>query len=352
MPTRSIRIDDGDDVLTMAFKAFVGLSFPFLAIGNGRHPVREFFGFRYMYLSWTAITFLWLRDFVLNGEPFYLLTAPFLHLVSALVLAVKVFSGKLLIGTWQPVFLFSVTYGAVVTEFLRRKMGLTISSITGIDLPSSPFWTGNDGTYEVPMDRIDEKPKDERFGRNPELSDDISTLFIGETGSGKSSGMMLIASQYPYEDNVATIVLDFGDDFKTLYDEYTDLETLKMRYTDSDVVWNLFADIEEEDDFIEITTSIFGEPSGRNPFHEPARQVFEDGLRYLYREAVRQDRLKDLGHGDVLDFFQKQGADEIARNLSSYNGFKGSVSHLEGERSEAPKRNGTYQEEPLRVLQG
>lgn len=164
----------------------------------------------------------------------------------------------------------------------------------------------------IPMTEIREKSTD--TGNLPKLKRDVCTLVIGETGAGKSKALELLAYQFDYDQNVATIAHDLKRDFWDFYTENTDMQVERLSIEDSTVVWNLFLDVENERQFNEIAKGIMGEADGNDPFHKPATQVLADCMIYLYRKGQDSDELPD--HADLLTFL-KQDYETLYEVLST-----------------------------------
>jgi hypothetical protein len=218
----------------------------------------------------------------------------------------------------------SVLVGVIGFETVRRIRPALLN------LEETRVWETT-GTYRLPMATVDDSS--EEASLPPKLDQDVSTAFIGETGSGKTSAMRLLAYQLPYDQDTAVVAHDYGEEFQQFYEELG-FDVLRISVEGSDVIWNLFRDIEHEREFREIAGAIFQEPSGNNPFFKPAKQVFEDALRYLYREAKEQDSLRTLGHDDILTLIN-QDPYSIYKRLNRYDDLK--AVHLDPDRGKGTK---------------
>ncbi|MFC6977030.1 type IV secretion system DNA-binding domain-containing protein [Halomicroarcula sp. GCM10025709] len=152
-------------------------------------------------------------------------------------------------------------------------------------------YDSDDDELVVPLEHVDDKSDD--APTPPTIDQDVSTAVIGETGSGKTSAMQLLAYQFPYHRDTAVIAHDAGEDFQRFYEDLG-FDVKRISANGGDVVWNLFKDADSRRDFREIARTIFGEPDGHNPFHTPAKQVFEDVLMYLHLEAQKQPSRRTL----------------------------------------------------------
>jgi hypothetical protein len=140
----------------------------------------------------------------------------------------------------------------------------------------------------------------------------VSTLLIGETGSGKTSAMQLLAAQLNYDDQTAVIGHAFGGKLLTFFARELGFEVIRLEIEDSTVRWNLFLDIEKPRQFQEVASEIMGEPQGHDPFHGPATQALRDAMIYLQREGKREGTVPT--HADLRGFFD-QSIEEIHRSL-------------------------------------
>ena len=258
---------------------------------------------------------------LMQGELWPILLMPFAHIVAPLAFAAELlgisvsgvgFAGLpdvLLLGGYA---VFSV--GILGLPLTRRSD----FNIFGFDRPTYPRKSDE---FVVPMESVsttsDEYTTGETAPPIPRLRQDISTAVLGESGSGKTTGMQLLAQQYPYDEETAVIIHESGTDFEQFYRE-RGFEVLRVGVEETDVRWNLFQDVEREEDYQEIADSVFGEPDGKNPFHRRAESVFTACLKYLHREAENQDGVDQLGHNDIYNLVHEP-KDEIYNRLTKYD---------------------------------
>lgn len=160
--------------------------------------------------------------------------------------------------------------------------------------------------------------KSDGAGKRPLFERAVSTLLSGETGSGKSSAMQLLAYQYEYGNAIATFAHDLKRDFWEFYtsEEELDVAVERISIEGGTVVWNLFLDIEKPRQFNEVAKGVMGEPQGKNPFHRPATQVLADSMTYLHQEGAELGETPT--HADLLAFL-REGPEHVYESLDSAN---------------------------------
>lgn len=335
------------DVLSALLRCGALACVPPLLFDRDAPLPRRVYRWRFVYGSFLVLTLTLFAPALLAGNVEYLLLAPVFHVAAVGLLATAAVTGSApgisypVLSDTNVVLLHLLVLGVVASvEWIRRRhpeqLGL-----------SGPTLYRNDDEFVVPMATVDDAS--DEAPTVPRMEQSVSTAFIGETGSGKTSAMQLFADQYPNDDDVAVFVHDYGDDFQQFYaeqsastnevDQEDQLEepedgpagnVLRVAARNSDVVWNLFRDVEREQDLREVAGAVFGEPDGNDPFHNPALQVFEAVLVFLFREAVARDRLDRLGHDDVVRFVNQE-MDEMYSALRSYDDLVGAASHIDPE---------------------
>lgn len=263
-----------------------------------------------------------------------------------------VFAGALLQGEAWPLFVMLFAHVMAPLAFLGEVAGLSVSGVgfAGIpdvfflgpyavcsvaiaSLPLTRRWGGNmfdlkqpkyyrdSDQFVVPMAEITttsgEYTDRDDIPTVPRLRQDLSTAVLGETGSGKTTGMQLLAQQYPHDEDTAVVIHESGTDFEHFYRE-RGFEVLRVGVEETDVRWSLFQDVKKEEDYQEVANSVFGEADGDNPFHRKAKSVFTACLKYLHREAEKQDAIDQLGHDDIYNLAHEP-KDEIHRRLNKYD---------------------------------
>ncbi|MBX0288527.1 type IV secretion system DNA-binding domain-containing protein [Halomicroarcula sp. F28] len=301
-----------DDVTSFLWAA-VMLLFPPMWVDSDKPLHKRFWAWRYIYSGFFLVSAIFFAPELLAGDYDWLFLFPFAHVVAALSLA-GLFAGYPMPGLSLPLVSYQTTVVLYGTGIVLTLASDALRRTSPAMFARNP-WESEDGQSVVPLEVV--ANKDDDADTPPTLDQDISTAVIGETGSGKTSMMRLLAYQFPYDRDTAVIAHDTGEEFQQFY---TDLgfDVKRISATDSDVVWNLFQDADSESEFREVAGAIFGEPDGNNPFHRPAKQTFQDMLLYLHLEAQRNNRRQDLCHTDIVSLLD-QGHYALKEALDEYD---------------------------------
>lgn len=132
---------------------------------------------------------------------------------------------------------------------------------------------------------------------------DRSVLVLGETGSGKTEAIKVLAHQLQADPDEAFVVFDYKQDYQTFFPEDN---LIRLSSRDSTVTWNVFEEIDEEGDYGEIAKAVFDDTEVENDyFTNAAAQVLADVLRLLERRAERKGKTPTnaylLGYLDGAD---------------------------------------------------
>ncbi|NLV08231.1 type IV secretion system DNA-binding domain-containing protein [Haloarcula rubripromontorii] len=301
-----------DNVVGFVWAGFM-LLFPPMIVDSDKVLPKRFWAWRYIYLGFGVISAAFFYD-VLVQTPSAALLFPFAHVLAAISVG-TLFADFTVPGLSLPmlsysttVLLYAISIGIVFSgELLRR---------TSPEMLAMNQWDHDDGESVVPLEEVGHEHDDAELPFT--LDQDVSTAVVGETGSGKTSMMKLLAYQFPYYSDTAVIAHDTGEDFQAFYEELG-FEVQRIRHEDSDVVWNLFKDADSESDFREVAGAIFGEADGHDPFHRPAKQTFAEMLMYLHLSAQKNNRRHALCHADIVSLLNeghialKKALDEFDR---------------------------------------
>ncbi|WP_267644006.1 type IV secretion system DNA-binding domain-containing protein [Haloarchaeobius amylolyticus] len=317
-----------DEILTLAGKVLIAVMFPWLSLNRDAPLSTRLWRWRYVYGLFGVLTLFVSWDGLLTGvySPLALAVAP--HVLGLAVL--------FWIETVGPIAGVGIPFLEVADRWVL--WGLVLGSGAGVVLQvlryKSPIFGLSSITYHQSEDELiapmaSVKTGSEGASALPRLDPDVSTLAIGETGSGKTSALELLAYQFPYEAETAVIAHDFGDDFQTFYEDLG-FEVLRVAVEDADGIWNLFADVEKERDFRELAGAVFGEPQGSDPFHRPAKQVFEAALRYVHRGPPAAENHDTPTHEDLVEFLRLD-REVMQERLQQYSDLAPSAAHLVSE---------------------
>ncbi|MFU1782961.1 type IV secretion system DNA-binding domain-containing protein [Haloarcula japonica] len=301
-----------DNVVGFVWAGFM-LLFPPMIVDSDKILPKRFWAWRYIYLGFGLISAAFFYD-VLVQTPSVALLFPFAHVLAAISVG-TLFADFTVPGLSLPivsysntVILYAISIGIVFSgELLRR---------TSPEMLAMNQWDHDDGESVVPLEEVSHEHEEAEMPFT--LDQDVSTAVVGETGSGKTSMMKLLAYQFPYYSNTAVIAHDTGEDFQEFYADLG-FEVQRIRHEDSDVVWNLFKDADSESDFREVAGAIFGEADGHDPFHRPAKQTFAEMLMYLHLSAKKNNRRHALCHADIVSLLNeghialKKALDEFDR---------------------------------------
>jgi energy-coupling factor transporter ATP-binding protein EcfA2 len=143
-----------------------------------------------------------------------------------------------------------------------------------------------DDIMQVPL-----KDSGDRYGDTPgstrsvQLETDRSVLVLGETGSGKTEAIKVLAYQLQADPDEPFVIFDYKQDYQEFF---SGENVLRLSSTDSNVIWNVFGEIDEDEDCDEIAKSIFaGAETDNDYFTNAAAQVLADVFRLLRIRAER-----------------------------------------------------------------
>ncbi|WP_137685384.1 type IV secretory system conjugative DNA transfer family protein [Haloarcula mannanilytica] len=306
-----------DNVVGFFWAGFL-LLFPPMIVDGDKVLPKRFWAWRYIYLGFGLVSAVFFHE-ALAGTPSVALLFPFAHVLAAISVG-SLFVDFTVPGLSLPMvsysiaaILYAISIGIVFSgELLRR---------TSPEMLAMNQWEHDEGESVVPLEDIAHEHEEAEMPFT--LDQDVSTAVVGETGSGKTSMMKLLAYQFPYYSDTAVIAHDTGEDFKEFYEDLG-FDVQCIRHDDSDVVWNLFKDADSESDFREVAGAIFGEADGHDPFHRPAKQTFAEMLLYLHLSAKKNNRRHALCHADIVSLLNgghialKKALDEFDRLESGH----------------------------------
>jgi energy-coupling factor transporter ATP-binding protein EcfA2 len=146
--------------------------------------------------------------------------------------------------------------------------------------------------------------------RAVQLETDRSVLALGETGSGKTEAIKVLAAQLQADPDEPFVIFDYKQDYQTFFEGD---HVVRLSSEDSDVIWNVFGEIEEDEDCDEIAKSIFaGAETDNDYFTNAATQVLADVFRLLRQ---RSDPSVTMTNRDLISFLNKADVDTMRKGF-------------------------------------
>jgi energy-coupling factor transporter ATP-binding protein EcfA2 len=140
-----------------------------------------------------------------------------------------------------------------------------------------------------------------------QLETNRSVLVLGETGSGKTEAIKVLAYQLQADPNEPFVIFDYKQDYQQFFG---DERVVRLSSADSTEIWNVFREIRRDEECDEIATAIFEGSETDNPyFTNAAAQVLADILRLLQRRARREGKMPS--NTDILTFLKGIDADAL-----------------------------------------
>jgi energy-coupling factor transporter ATP-binding protein EcfA2 len=201
----------------------------------------------------------------------------------------------------------------------------SLPAVAGSVLLSAGYWYWRPSHYQlrhrlsedilvVPFkDSGDSNGDPAGSSRAAEFETDRSMLVFGETGSGKTEAIKLLAHQMQADPDEAFVIFDYKEDYQTFF---ADDDLLRLSSRDSDVTWNVFCELKNREDCDEIAEAVFA-GTENNYFTNAATQVFADILRFLYQRGYRHDYTPT--NKDLVDFLADTDAEDLRKFLEEEN---------------------------------
>ncbi|WP_185715697.1 type IV secretory system conjugative DNA transfer family protein [Halocatena pleomorpha] len=156
-------------------------------------------------------------------------------------------------------------------------------------------------------DRHGDPPGSERAVH---LEMDRSVLVLGETGSGKTEAIRVLAHQLQANPDEAFVVFDYKQDYQTFF---PDDHIIRLSSQNSSKTWNVFREIERDEDYDEIAKAIFaGAETETDYFTNAATQVLADVFRLLQQ---RSDPNRPLTNADLVSFLDGADVDLLRKGF-------------------------------------
>lgn len=140
-----------------------------------------------------------------------------------------------------------------------------------------------------------------------EFEMDRSIMVLGETGSGKSKAIEILAHQMQSDEDEPVVAFDYKEDYQRFFPN-----TVRVSSRNSDVFWNVFLEMRNEEDASEIAAAVFS-TAENNYFTNSAEQVFADVLRMLRRWGDQDDR--QPSNADLVKYLETADTDTLREDL-------------------------------------
>lgn len=211
-----------------------------------------------------------------------------------------------------------------VPSALAKQVTIVRPAIAAIVLLAAIYWYVRPSEYQLRHQLSDDlmvvplkqylrpwKGSDESGGdpagskRAAEFEMDRSVLVLGETGSGKTEAIKVLAHQMQADPDEAFIIFEYKMDYQEFFD---DDEVIRLSSTDTDVYWNVFMEIETSDDCDEIAEAVFAGAED-DYFASTAAQVLADILRLLHMRGLETG--EPMTNRDLVNFVSEVDIDTL-----------------------------------------
>lgn len=140
---------------------------------------------------------------------------------------------------------------------------------------------------------------------------DRSMLVLGETGSGKTKAIEILAHQMQAGDDDALVAFDYKEDYQEFF---PDERVVRLSSVDSDVGWNIINELRHYDDCEEVARIVFASANS-SYFADSAAQVFRDILEVMRRAAESGDNAPT--NADLVEFIETSDLDGLRERLEA-----------------------------------
>jgi len=154
---------------------------------------------------------------------------------------------------------------------------------------------------------------------------------LGATRSGKTNATKLLVDQIrdKADDQTPFIIYDHKTDFQDHLDED---EYLVLSGREADVQWNIFEEVESEQECEELARELFpAPPDGSDFFADASRQLFAAVLQVMRREAP--DGTTPTNE-DLVTWIESTTVEELAETLSEHPDLQGITDYIDPDASE------------------
>lgn len=157
-----------------------------------------------------------------------------------------------------------------------------------------------------------------------------SILVAGEPGAGKTEFIKSLLHQLRTSPDDPVVIFNYKDDYTEFATELAASEVVRLSTCDSTHIWNVFREIETEEDIERIGKSLFKDreenSTDKKFFPITARQALVATIKYLYREGQRCGLEPD--NRELVDFFDRFSVEEIYELINEHEDLRGELAAM------------------------
>jgi len=154
---------------------------------------------------------------------------------------------------------------------------------------------------------------------------------LGATRSGKTNATKLLVDQIrdKADDQTPFIIYDHKTDFQEHLD---DDEYIVLSGQDADIQWNVFEEVESDQECEELARELFPAPTdGSDFFADASRQLFAAVLKVMRREAPDGTTPTNK---DLVTWIESITVEELAETLSEHSDLQGITDYIDPDAAE------------------
>ncbi|SFT09872.1 type IV secretion system DNA-binding domain-containing protein [Halostagnicola kamekurae] len=154
---------------------------------------------------------------------------------------------------------------------------------------------------------------------------------LGATRSGKTNATKLLVDQIreKTDEQTPVIIYDHKTDFQ---DHLAEDEHIVLSGQEADVQWNIFEEVESDQDCEELARELFPTTSdGTDFFNDASRQLFAAVLQVMRREAPSGTTPTNE---DLVTWIESTTVEELAETLSKHPDLQGITDYIDPDASE------------------
>jgi hypothetical protein len=158
-----------------------------------------------------------------------------------------------------------------------------------------------------------------------------SVLVAGEPGAGKTEFIKSMLHQLRTNPDEPVVIFNYKDDYTEFARELAESEVVRLSTRDSTHIWNVFREVETEEDFERIGNSLFKDREENSTekkfFPITARQALVAAMKYLYREGKQCDIAPD--NRELVDFFDRFTVEEMYELINEHEDLRGELAAMD-----------------------